>query len=85
MAPKKRGRPAKANKDVDSAPVTIPDDDEDELVIAPPQKKAKGTVEDFFQSPVKKQTKDAQLARTKGLVIPVDDTCPLQGEFDVWT
>ena len=75
MAPKKRGRPPKAKKDVDTAPIVIPDDDEDELDLKPPQKKAKGNVEDFFQSPVKKQTKDAQLARTKGLTIPVDDNC----------
>lgn len=77
MAPKKRGRPPKAKKNIDVAPVVI-DDDEDEIDQAPPPKKAKGKVDDFFQSPVKKQIKDAELARTKGLVIPVDDGCPLQ-------
>lgn len=81
MPPKKRGRPAKAKKDIDSAPIVIPDDDDDELDLKPPQKKAKGNVEDFFQSPVKKQTKDAQLARTKGLAVPVDDECPLESKL----
>jgi hypothetical protein len=79
MPPKKRGRSSKAKKDVDAAPISIANDD-NELNLAPPAKKAKGNeeaVDGLFQSPVKKQTKDAQVARTKSLSIPVDEGCPL--------
>jgi hypothetical protein len=80
MAPKKRGRPAKAKKDANTAPAVIEDDIDDD----PPPKKAKSKakVEEFFQSPVKKQVNDAQFARTKGLTIPVDETCPLSSKWD---
>jgi hypothetical protein len=78
MAPKKRGRPPKAKPNADSAPIVMPDD-EDEVDLQPPQKKTKGDVERYFsQSPVKKPTKDAQIAHTKGLAVPVDDGCHLQ-------
>lgn len=78
MAPKKRGRPAKAKVEVESAPIVV-SDDEEAVDHQPPQKKVKGDVERYFsQSPVKKPTKDAQIAHTKGLTVPVDDGCILQ-------
>jgi hypothetical protein len=84
MPPKKRGRPSKAKKESNASPTIIPDD-EDKLDLQPPAKKTKGNaeqVEELFQSPVKKQTKDAQVARTKGLSVPVDETCPLACKND---
>lgn len=79
MPPKKRGRPPKAKQDIDSAPIVI-DDDEVPDLKPPPMKKAKAEPEELFKSPVKKQTKDAQVAHTKGLVVPVDDHCELQSK-----
>jgi hypothetical protein len=46
------------------------------------QPKANG----LFQNPIKKQQKDAQIARTEHLAVPVDEHCPLSGEsaLPIW-
>jgi len=79
MAPKRK--PGRPKKTVDTA--AIPADDE-EVDGSPPQKKFKAsqspTKEDLFQKPIKKQSSDAQVARTQGLAIPIDDGCPLACE-----
>jgi hypothetical protein len=78
MAPKKRGRPAKVKReDLDTAPFIIDDADDE-----PPPKKVKVDVDELFQSPIKKQSKDAQVARTQGLAIPVDTECPLSCKWN---
>jgi hypothetical protein len=62
MASKKRGRRSNAKKCVETSPLVV-----DDIGEAPAPKKMKGSVDDILQSPVKKQSKDAQAVHTEGL------------------
>jgi hypothetical protein len=77
MAPKKRARAATDAK----KPAAKKQKADVEDASAARNAESPTTVNDLFKVPVKKQQNDAQKARTANLAIPVDEGCPLDGEF----